>query len=683
MKNQKNTINKIPVNYSPVIAGTLLTVFIVLSLWLIFEYAAKERERDLAYWQSRLALLAELRATTIEDWFESKKNELHELALNPSLRLYLSEYVNKNEVDNSILQGQQGHVRNLLLVSASRFGINESVKQNSTLNLNQSSDYGIAILGAEQQLVMSSKGFPVNIEQHKKQLQTVYETATAQIIDFYKGKQQQPVYGYVVPVFQIQDSQLAKPVGAVMLLLDPRTDLYRLLENRQSATTTDESLLVRQSGPALTYVSPLQEGYKLFHQLPDNNNSLASSYAFHNPGGFVKMKDYRANDVLVTGRIIKNSPWRLVQKISAEEALSESNRHQKFLLSTFSVFVLFVAAAFIAIWRHSTSLRLQALSEALETRTELLDAVTDNIRDNIVLTDESGRVIFINATFAQTLGLGLDELKGKHLSVILGQQISEQLTSEEHAANNVRVMPLLINNNKRVYHVTATRLMTGEHKGASLYVLHDISELKSEQDKREKLGRGIISTLVKAVDLHDPFCANHSERTREVALEIGKEIGLSELQLESLEMAALLANIGKLFVPKDVLTKMGELTQAESDELKKHIQYAVEILSELSFNGPVVDIIAQKNERMDGSGYPAGLTEDKLLTESKILAVANAFVAMASSRAYRAGRNVNEVVDILLQQSESKYDRHVVAALFHIAENKSDWKTWQVVKKED
>jgi len=673
-KKNKSILSK----FSPRLAVVLLSLFVMISLWMIFEYADKERDRDLMSWQSRLGLLAEIKTAAIEDWIGGRKSQLKKLAENPSLRLFITEYNNPDDIDSVMLSGVQSHVRNLLRVSAERFGFAEDISGINNLNTHRASEYGLAILDSNMQLVMSTKGFPENIKQHKSTIETVFKTASEKIIDLYSGARKQPVYGYILPVFHVQNVKPEKPVGAVMVLLNPQKNLYEILKNKQSLTNSDESLLVRRDGPSLVYISPIKGEFKLFHRLPDNSQ-LASSYAFHNPGGFIEAKDYYGNDVLATGRKIKNSPWRLVQKISANEALEESNKHQQFLLTSFILFVLIVSAVFVAIWRHSTSLKLQVLSDALEARTDLLDAVTNNIKDNIILLDAEEKIIFINPVFAQVFALNADEIKAMHISNILGRETVELLTRHMSEDNNTCVMALPVEESKRIYHVNYTRLESGDYKDGSLYVFHDISALKKEQEKREKLGRGIIGTLVKAVDMHDPFCANHSARTRDVAIEVAKEMALSATQLETLEMAALLANIGKLFVPKEILTKMDALTNDESNQLKKHIEHAVDILSELSFEGPVVDIIAQKNERLDGSGYPRGLKGEEILLESRILAVANAFVAMASSRAYREGRSVKEVVDILITQSETQYDRHVVAALFHISENKADWKTWQSI----
>jgi len=664
---------------TPFIASVFMLVFLAVSLWLIIQYVDNERDRDLANWQSRLALLAEIRAKNIESWVEGRIEELNYLANNSSLRLFLSQQENKKSIDGSIMSAQQGHIRNLISMSAVQFGLSDFSKNKKQLNLNKQSEYGLAVLGVDQKLLMSTKGFSVDLLRHEKVLKKVYESARTQIIDLYSAKHHMPVYGYVAPIFKIQDISKKAPVGAVMVLLDPREKLYELLLNKQSATKTDESILVKQSGPSIVYVSPINNEIKLFHQLPDNNNLLASSNAYHNVGSFLEMKDYSGDSVLITARKVNGTPWRLIQKISSGEALEESNKHQKFLLTTFTVFVLFVSALFIAIWKHSTSVRLKELSGVLEERTILLDAVTDNIQENIVLTDKESKIIFVNPAFAKMFSLEQDELKEKHLSSVVGVDTARELEKTACDENGTCVLPLKVNENTYTYHISSTKLAFGKHENTRLFVLHDISELKREQEKRDKLGRGIIDTLIKTVDLHDPYCANHSERTREVALEIAKALSLSEDSLESLGMAALLANIGKLFIPKSVLTKMQPLSAEESKQMRMHTDYAVDILSGLDFNGPVVEIIAQKNERMDGSGYPKGLAGEQILIESRILAVANAFVAMASSRAYREGREVSEVVNVLLEQSESEYDRHIVAALFHIAENKSNWNAWKSV----
>jgi HD-GYP domain-containing protein (c-di-GMP phosphodiesterase class II) len=241
-------------------------------------------------------------------------------------------------------------------------------------------------------------------------------------------------------------------------------------------------------------------------------------------------------------------------------------------------------------------------------------------------------------------------------------------------------MRLSIADEEHDFHVALVSLTEGEFRDSLLYVLHDITELKQAQDRHNRLLEGIIATLVHATDMHDPHCAHHSQRTREVAVAVAQAMGLPEEKMYALSMAALLANIGKLYLPREILTKHDPLTEDEEQMMRQHVDHAADILKGLDFDGPVTEIIQQKNERLDGKGYPRGLTADEIMQEAKIIAVANAFVAMSSARAYRPGLPVSEVIDKLLELADQAYDRNVIAALFHIAENRSDWKNWQQVK---
>ena len=129
-------------------------------------------------------------------------------------------------------------------------------------------------------------------------------------------------------------------------------------------------------------------------------------------------------------------------------------------------------------------------------------------------------------------------------------------------------------------------------------------------------------------------------------------------------------------VPGELLTKTGPLTEADRTLLQKHVEYSLELLRGLDFEGPVLDVIAQKQERLDGSGYPLGLAEDQLTLSGRILSVANAFVALLSARAYRQGVSLHEALDVLMQGAGTQYDRRVIAALFHVVENRKDWARW-------
>ncbi|MCW9055576.1 MAG: HD domain-containing protein [Gammaproteobacteria bacterium] len=677
--NEMNIYKKYPVQ-----AGIgMLILFFTASFILISSYIGQERQRDLNSWQSKLSIMADINETVLEEYLMTQSEKIKKITENSSLKLFLTEnYLNKDKKDE-VFRAQYAHIRNLMHLVARDYGFSGEDNNSANTENDEKINKGLALIDSEGKKLMATKGFLKDDVHYQKTLNNVLSGSDVQIIDFIKLPDGQALFGYVAPVYKIHGAELKKPVGALIILFDAKDTIYKAIESFHVDYQSDETVLLSQGENSVIYLSPLKEGYGLFHQRSFDSDDLASVFTVNNPGGFAIKKDYRGMDVLVLGRRIRGTDWFLMQKIDADEALKESDAHQQFLIITMTLALMLISVMFVAVWRHSTSRRLQKLTNDLESRTALLDAVSDNINEHIFLLDQNENFIFANMSLAKCVNVLPVDIRGKSVASVLGVEVAnilKNVSCEGSKSNTAKCMIAIpIGHSENIYHVSTVTLMSGDYKDTRLFVLHDLTALKAEQEKRDRLSRGIISTLVKAVDLHDPFCVDHSTRTRDVAMSIAGEMRLAENSCDALEMASLLANIGKLFVPKEILTKMERLSEEEDAQLKKNIDYAVDILRKLEFDGPVVKIISQKNECLDGSGYPEGLTGDDILIESRILSVANAFVAMASSRAYRKGRQINEVVDILLEQADSHYDRKVIAALFHIAENKTDWKKWKDV----
>ena len=670
--------------YKPVIAaGLFLALFLATSVWLIMQYVESERERDMFNWQDRLSILAESQKRSIENWLAGQINNLNEMAENPLTQIFLSMDTQSDE-QTEAERGQVAHLRNLLAATAKRSGLFSTAKKIRS-NAAESSNDGIAILDAQSRLMISTRNFPA-INQHiVDAVQQAARNSRASIYGIYSNLDHQPRLIIAVPVKRVQAvSDSSSFPGFVVAVIDPELSLYQQFSRDWLATSSDEAFLVGGDDDSTVYLSPLRDGYQVFHRVAVTTRQLAANFARLHTGGFDLKKDYRGVEVLVTGRSIDGTSWILVQKIDASEALRESKAYQDFVLTVFLLAVFVITMGFIAIWRHSTSVRLQKATARLAARTALLNSVGDNIRDLIFLLGVDDNVIYVNRALIASVGISYEDIVGRSLHHIFSIETTEYLlelksNSGTGAAVNT-VMRLSIADEEHDFHVTLVPLTGGEFKDSILYVLHDITELKQAQDRHNRLLEGIIATLVRATDMHDPHCAHHSERTREVAVAVAQAMGLPEEKMYALSMAALLANIGKLYLPREILTKHAPLTEDEERMMRQHVDHAADILEGLDFDGPVTEIIQQKNERLDGKGYPRGLTADEIMQEAKIIAVANAFVAMSSARAYRPGLPVNEVIDKLLELADTAYDRNVIAALFHIAENRSDWKNWQQVQ---
>jgi PAS domain S-box-containing protein len=672
-------VNNKPTN----IAFVLLLIFISGSVWLVFEYVYSIKQRDLDDWQARLSIMAESQQSAVESWFEEQRNNIEQLASNPLLQLYVSELASGGEEDETS-RGQLGHLRNLINARADQAGVFTPIKNVKSNQANTIND-GIAIVNQEG-VMLATRYFPVESVEVSQAYQQVKQKGVSYITEIFELGVKQPRLIIAVPVTSVQSFDASDIRAVAIAVINPQESLYTLLLKNWVTTSTEETMLVSRDGENVRYLSPLKGGVELFYQQPVLSNgalSNAEAEVISHVGGFSMMPDYLRIPVLATARAVRGTSMYLVQKIDKREALAESSVHQKFILTVFLLAVFIVAISFIAVWRHATSLRLQKAKQRLEARAALLNAIGDSINDHIFLLDHNNKLVFINDALATSFSIDNTDIRGKALNHVFNNDITDRLLSIKPKAGEADVrnqeMRLQLKDRRHDFHVSIVGLTHTGYKQSYLYVMHDITQLKDAQGRHNRLMDGVISTLAQVIDKHDPHCANHSQRTREVSVEIARAMGMPQKRINALSMAALLANIGKLYIPAEMLTNLEPLTEEESKHLRKNIDYSVEILQGLEFDGPVIDFVQQKNECLDGSGYPKGLSGDEIYQESRILAVANAFVAMTSSRAYRSGKSIKEVLDIMISEADSRYDRHVIAALFHVAENHADWDSWQQV----
>ena len=153
-------------------------------------------------------------------------------------------------------------------------------------------------------------------------------------------------------------------------------------------------------------------------------------------------------------------------------------------------------------------------------------------------------------------------------------------------------------------------------------------------------------------------------------------MALPAADVATARIAAALMNVGKILVPTPVLTKTEKLSEAEMRLVRESIQTSADLLEGVDFDGPVAASLRQLQENWDGSGAPLGLKGEGILLPARIVAVANAFVAMTSPRSWRAGLAFDEAIAELVKQAGVKFDRRVVAALVNLLENRGARERW-------
>ncbi|MEU9439846.1 HD-GYP domain-containing protein [Streptomyces sp. NPDC048304] len=172
-----------------------------------------------------------------------------------------------------------------------------------------------------------------------------------------------------------------------------------------------------------------------------------------------------------------------------------------------------------------------------------------------------------------------------------------------------------------------------------------------------------IRALVQAVDIKDGYTRGHSERVGQASVMIARELGMDDERVEVLRFAGILHDVGKLGVPTRLLRKDGPLTPEERRIIELHPEYGHEMVRGISFLGEARAAILHHHERLDGSGYPYGLVGDRIPECARVVAVADAFDAMTSTRSYRRARPVEAAVAELERCAGTQFDPRMVTAL--------------------
>jgi len=201
----------------------------------------------------------------------------------------------------------------------------------------------------------------------------------------------------------------------------------------------------------------------------------------------------------------------------------------------------------------------------------------------------------------------------------------------------------------------------------------DITERKQTEDElrqvsnklRQALG-SIVSVVTATVEMKDPYTAGHQRRVADLARAIATEMNLSKDQIEGIRIAATIHDLGKLFVPGEILSKPGKLNEYELNLIRLHSQVGFDILKDIEFPWPIAQIVYQHHERMDGSGYPQGLKGEQAIIEARILGVADVVEAMSSHRPYRPALGIDKALEEISQNKGILYDSAVVNACLKI-----------------
>lgn len=175
-------------------------------------------------------------------------------------------------------------------------------------------------------------------------------------------------------------------------------------------------------------------------------------------------------------------------------------------------------------------------------------------------------------------------------------------------------------------------------------------ELEINLNKTKRVFEQTVKALSLALEKRDPYTAGHQDRVSELAAAIAAKLSFDQNTIEGIKIASRLHDLGKIYVPSEFLTRPGKLTEEEFNVIKMHPVIGFDILKDIEFPWPVAAIVLQHHERINGSGYPYGLTGDEIMKEAQILAVSDTVETIATDRPYRKTLGLDYALELIQKE---------------------------------
>ncbi len=343
---------------------------------------------------------------------------------------------------------------------------------------------------------------------------------------------------------------------------------------------------------------------------------------------------------------------------------------------TSTIFVLLIVITVVILLVPATLgswllIRARSNQRHLEDQRNLDSHLLDVATDSIMVHDIEGNCIYANQATFSSLGYDLDDMSATDLCRLNTRELAKFIktnSDELFEKGEIQFESAYIHKDNSLMPVEVySRVVKLHDQKLILSTVRDITErkrteeeLKESSEKLRKAMDGTIKTIALTTEIRDPYTAGHQQRVAKLAHAIAAELNLSPEQLEGIRVAGSLHDIGKIYVPAEILSKPGKLRQSELNLLKDHAQVGYDLLKTIEFPWPVAQIVLQHHERVDGSGYPHGLDNDNILIEAKILGVADVVEAMSSHRPYRPAYSLEKALLEIIQNRGILYAADVV-----------------------
>lgn len=332
----------------------------------------------------------------------------------------------------------------------------------------------------------------------------------------------------------------------------------------------------------------------------------------------------------------------------------------------------------------------KAAELALAKEKAFLEQLFENAPEGIIVTNRNGRIQRANRGFVELFGYGLDELAGREVDDLIvppefrveaedftrradrGEKVSFEgvRRRKDGSLLHVSFLGVPVRSEEGQLGVYAIYRDISAQKAAERALLANREDLKRSLQKMSRAWKQTVEVLSSTAEARDPYTAGHQRKVAQLAGAIAREMGQGERFVEGVVLASLVHDIGKISVPSELLSKPGKLTPLEFELIRVHPEAGASILGSIELPWPLAEIVRQHHERLDGSGYPKGLTGEAILREARVLAVADVVEAMASHRPYRPALGVSRALEEITAGRGLLFDADAVDACLYLFREK-------------
>ncbi len=317
------------------------------------------------------------------------------------------------------------------------------------------------------------------------------------------------------------------------------------------------------------------------------------------------------------------------------------------------------------------------MDKILREREEWLSTILKSIGDGVIATDNDGLISFMNPLAERLSGWTQSEMLKKPLAAVLPEPPVPPTAAGGPTPVVENVLTAKGGGRLPIEQSVSAFIDARKHRLGSVLIFRDITrrkrteaDLRASRDRLQKALAGTIQAMGLTIEMRDPYTAGHQRRVSKLSCAVALDMGLPSDQIEGIRMAGDIHDLGKIYVPAEILSKPGQLTEIEFSIIKTHSQVGYDILKPIEFPWPLATIIHQHHERLDGSGYPSRLKGPDILLEARIISVADVVEAMSSHRPYRPAHGIEKALEEITRNRGRLYDQAVVDSCLRLFQEK-------------